>query len=46
MATVFSISSHMTTVFQRYRVASAERNFIEQIKTPIFFEAVSAIQII
>ena len=28
-----------------YRVASGERNFIEQTKTPIFLEAVLAIEI-
>ena len=42
----------MTAVFlhgcmvdlQRYRATSGERNFIEQIKAPIFLEAVVAIE--
>ena len=29
---------------QRYRAASGERNFIEQIKAPIFLEVVLAIE--
>ena len=30
---------------QRYRATSAERNFVEQIKAPIFLEAVTATEI-
>ena len=30
---------------QRYRAALGERNFIEQIKAPTFFEVVLAIEI-
>ena len=30
---------------KRYRAISGERNFIERTKAPIFFEAVSAIEI-
>ena len=30
---------------QRYRATAGERNFIEQIKAPIFLEAVLAIEI-
>ena len=31
--------------FQRYRATSGERNFIEQIKTSIFFEEFLAIKV-
>ena len=47
MTTVFHIKAYGRFIWAngRYRPTSGERNFIKQIKAPIFLEAVLAIEI-